>query len=215
MEKVEELQRMLSPDELRRALRFRFPEHRRRFTVARANLRIVLAEYTGLKPEELIFETTGNGKPCLTLEQNPGKVSFNISHSHEMAVVALCRDSDIGVDLEYMDKARPFSELAQRYFTGAEYDMISRLAEMEQAAMFYKIWTLKEAWLKASGLGIMGLGLIETCQEQEGNLGILHWGEDTEDYQEFKPRDYRHFEPEPGYLAAYTRLYSSQTVSTR
>jgi len=208
--------KLLSDDELKRADRFRFEKHKRRFTVARGNLRLVLNEYTGIEPQDIRFKLMTHGKPYIVQEQNPALISFNLSHSNELAVVAICRGNSIGVDVEYVEKNRSFIELAMRYFLKNEVAYLVDLPEEEQQKAFYRIWTLKEAWMKATGIGIMGLGLIETAIDENGKFKIIAWGSMTDHADDnARPSDYRHFEPEPGYIAAYTRLYSSQTVSTR
>lgn len=207
---------VISPREKMRAERYRRAEVARRYVAAQGQLRIVLSEYTGIAPEKIIFKRYAHGKPYLHPEQNPGAVSFNLTHSHEMGVVALCRENAIGVDVEYVEKIRPFSALARRYFSDTEADYLNALSGTAQRIAFYKIWTLKESWLKATGLGIAGLGLIHTVPGQKGEFCIDGWGEHCCRVGEAgRPMDYRHFRPAPGYTAAYTRLYSSQTVSTR
>ncbi|MCD4655323.1 4'-phosphopantetheinyl transferase superfamily protein [bacterium] len=213
---IEKCRELLSDDELKRADRFRFEKHRRRFTIARSNLRITLTEYTGIEPADIRFKTTIYGKPFIHPKQNPAAVSFNLSHSHELALVAICRENAIGVDVEYVKKDRPFMALAQRYFLKNEIEYLIDLPETEQQKAFYRIWTLKEAWMKATGIGIMGLGLVGTAISMQGKLEIVQWGENSRQIGGVgKPADNRHFEPESGYIAAYTRLYSSQIVSTR
>ncbi|HPQ41194.1 MAG TPA: 4'-phosphopantetheinyl transferase superfamily protein [bacterium] len=212
--------RVISVEERQRAQRYRRGEVTRRSIVARGNLRIILSEYTGIAPEDIAFETGIHGKPSIIPEQNPGSISFNLSHSHELGVVAVCRENDIGVDVEFLEKTRPFVTLARRYFSAAESGMIESLDPRFHREMFYRIWTLKESWLKATGLGITGLGLIGTASdavpEDACRLRIVTWGEECcQMGPDGRPMDYRHFYPAPGYIAAYTRLYSSQIVSTR
>lgn len=214
--KTRQLQQVLTEDELQRAHRFRFEEHCRRFTVARANLRFTLAEYTGLKAKDIQLGKTEHGKPFIVSQQNPAKVSFNLSHSHELAIVIVCRETDIGVDLEHLDTNRPFMDLARRYFNDNEVEYLRSVPAVAFHKAFYKIWTLKESWLKATGLGIMGLSLVGTAMNDQGEMEITDWGGDNPRVGAMgKPSETRHFEPVPGYVAAYTRLYSSQTVSTR
>lgn len=214
-ELIRDFIRVISDSEKHKAERYRRQENTRRCIAAHGNLRRVLSEYTGIAPGDLVFKRGEHGKPYLSPAQNPGKVSFNMTHSHELGIVAVCRENDIGVDVEYIKKTRPFLNLARRYFSEREVRYLETLEVSARRDAFYRIWTLKESWLKATGLGIMGLGLIGTAPAGDNCLAIVEWGENgCQLGSTGKPMDYRHFYPESGYVAAYTRLYSSQTVST-
>src|SRR6266545_3824942 len=92
---------LLSADERERAERFRFAVHQRRFTVAHGAVREILGEYVAVDPHDLRFETTGNGKPLLA----GATVTFNLSHSADLAVLAVGTDVRIGVDVEHQRSA--------------------------------------------------------------------------------------------------------------
>jgi 4'-phosphopantetheinyl transferase len=214
-ERVVDICRELAPDEQTRARRFRFDIHRRRFIVAHHRLRMVLSSFTGIAPGKLKFITLEYGKPCIAPEQNPDKISFNLSHSHEMGVIIVCREHDVGVDIEYIDHNRSFMELARRYFSPGEVSRLNQAETADRTRLFYKIWTMKEAWLKASGLGIRGLNLVETGVSGNGSMIITDWGRERDECRAFEPMDVGQFQPAMDYIVSYTRLYSSQIVSTR
>src|SRR5712691_5961986 len=92
----------LSLDDRTRADRFRFESDRRRFCVARASLRLILSRYLKTKPGRLQFETGEFGKPFFANEKLSGGLRFNLSHSHQLALIAITREREVGVDLEYM-----------------------------------------------------------------------------------------------------------------
>lgn len=152
-EQVQTLEKTLSPDEQERANRFRFPEHRRRFIVARGSLREILGHYLALAPSEVRFRYDLKGKPflCPRLEK---QLQFNVSHSHELALIGVTQSQKIGVDLEYVRTIKDCQQLAQRFFCESEAAILQTLSDPEQA--FFQMWTAKEAYLKATGEGIAG-----------------------------------------------------------
>ena len=135
---------LLSDDERARAERFRFEKHARRFTVARANLRTILGEVTGRAPRSIEIATSAHGKPLVD------GVEFNLSHSSELAVVAVA-ESRVGIDVERV-RDRPVLEIAERFFAPDEVDELRRAGDPLHA--FFRCWTAKEAYLKARGEGI-------------------------------------------------------------
>jgi 4'-phosphopantetheinyl transferase len=149
-------QTFLSEDEVDRASRFKFDRDRRRFLVSHAALRSILAAYLKGPPQGVEFLLGPNGKPKLAPMPEKEIVRFNLSHSHEAAVVALARRWEIGVDVEYVRGDFPFEEIAQRFFSPREVAAIATLPERLQREAFYKCWTSKEAFLKAKGTGLSG-----------------------------------------------------------
>lgn len=149
--KENSLTEILSPDELERANRFYFPEHRHRFILARGILRQILSCYLSIHPREIIFSYTHRGKPYLL--NNAIDLKFNVSHSDEYAVYVVTKKYEIGVDIEKIkDK---FSEgIAERYFSQNEYEALVKLPEAERLQAFYRLWAAKEALIKALGEGL-------------------------------------------------------------
>lgn len=151
------LARTLSPEEQGRAARFRFDRHRERFVVAHGVLRFVLSGYVGCVPEALSFGAEPDGKPFLATEcaeVGDDDLRFNLSHSADLALVAVSVGLEIGVDVERIKPTRDLEGLARRYFAPEEQDALARLAPDERVADFFRVWTLKEAYLKAVGTGL-------------------------------------------------------------
>jgi 4'-phosphopantetheinyl transferase len=145
---------LLDAGERARWQRFRFPEDRERFLVGRAFLRTVLATTLGRDdPAALQFATATHGKPELA-GVDAGKLHFNLSHTGTMLVLATSAHHALGVDVEALSRTVDLLPLAQRYFTQQEYDELRSLHGTAQRERFFTLWTLKEAWLKACGLGL-------------------------------------------------------------
>ena len=151
--KIERLTALLSSDEIARANRFRFPQHKRRFIVARGILRQLLGDYLTVAPHSLNFTYEPRGKPMLTKVNNTA-LQFNISHSREYALFGFTRRHLIGVDLEYRRSMPDCLKIAQRFFSAKEFKMLKDAAEDERAKLFFQLWTAKEAYLKALGTGL-------------------------------------------------------------
>lgn len=149
------LRATLSEAERLRGARFRFPTHGRRFLVARAGLRSVLGLYLDLDPSAIALTTGPAGKPRLAGDDG---IEFNLAHSGDVALVAVARGRPVGVDVERMRRGVPYERLADRFFAPSEAAALRQLPAAVRSAGFFACWTRKEAWLKASGLGL-GRGL--------------------------------------------------------
>ena len=147
---VAEFRATLEADELERAGRFHFEKHRRHFVVGRGGLRYVLARYLNLKPEEFRFSYGTYGKPVLAGEG----LRFNMSHSHGVALFAVARDREVGVDVEHIRADFATEDIARRFFSRAEVARFNALPKEEQVAAFFRCWTRKEAYIKAIGRGL-------------------------------------------------------------
>lgn len=142
---------LLAEDERERADRLVVPEKGRQFTAGRAALRRILGRYCGGAPESLRFTYQSQGKPVL---QGFDSAVFNLSHSGELALVAVARVARLGVDVERCTSRRPLERLAARFFAEPEAREILALDGGERTAAFYRGWTRKEAYLKAWGTGL-------------------------------------------------------------
>jgi phosphopantethiene--protein transferase domain len=144
----------LSADEWQRAARFRFDRDRHYFLLVRSVLRRLLAHHLGIRPDEVRLAFNPWGKPLLFGVQDGMGLSFNVSHTHGLACIALTRDYRIGVDVERIRPVREYTEIAQSFFTAKEFTAIKTRAATEQQAFFFSLWSRKEACLKASGEGL-------------------------------------------------------------
>lgn len=150
---IEQLAKLLCEEEITRANRFHFPHHRQRFIVARSTLRIILGRYLKIEPSNIQFQYTPKGKPSIKGDEG---LNFNMSHSENMALYGITRDRLIGVDIEYLRPMEDAAQLAKRFFCQSEYEVISPLPPGEREKVFFRAWTAKEAFLKATGAGIGG-----------------------------------------------------------
>jgi 4'-phosphopantetheinyl transferase len=148
---------LLSPEERDRAARFRFPHLRRSFIVDHGRMRLVLAAYTGIAPEDLFFAVNEFGKPELTNPEAadlPGRLRFNLSHTEGLTLLALCLDADLGVDVEPLRPMKDLELVAQSHFSPREIAALGAVDAWEKQRAFFYCWTRKEAFLKARGRGL-------------------------------------------------------------
>ena len=148
--------KLLSPDERERAARFYFEQHRRRFLLAHIALHWILSRYLKIPPARLYFELGNNGKPKLPPALTNSGFEFNLSHSNDMALLAINLIGEVGVDIEYVKPGFKFEEIAESFFTAREVAELRGLPSELQRQAFFKCWTCKEAFLKAKGTGLSG-----------------------------------------------------------
>jgi len=145
---------LLSPDELRRASRFHSARDRQHFIAARAILRTILAAYLESEPASLCFSYSKREKPSLGPPHNESGISFNISHSGGVALLAFSRRREIGVDVEQIRHDFDLKAIAQRFFSAHEQDQLAALPTGGAVENFFRCWTRKEAYIKATGDGL-------------------------------------------------------------
>jgi 4'-phosphopantetheinyl transferase len=151
---------LLAEDERARALRFVRPRDRRRFAICRGALRMILGRLLDRPAEGLVFRAGRGGKPDLAPSGDPGgrsSLRFNVTHSDDLALVAVCLGRELGVDLERMRAISEAARIVESYFTPAEQAQFARLPPAARDAAFLRGWTRKEAILKAKGVGLAGL----------------------------------------------------------
>jgi len=141
----------LSADERKRGGRFHFEHDRRRFVTARGLLRVLLGRYLDVDPAGVRFAHGPRGKPFLA--EGDG-LRFNLSHSGGLALLAFARDRELGVDVEQERPLPEAEDIARRYFSAREVAQLRRLRADERAAAFFRCWTRKEAFIKATGDGL-------------------------------------------------------------
>lgn len=151
---VQRLRRTLSADEIVRAERFHFEKDRRHFIIARGVLRIILSRYLGLGPHQLGFCYSSYGKPALATAPGRDWLRFNVSHSHELALYAITRGREVGIDVEYMRDSVATDMIAERYFSPREVTTFRALPASQRREAFFTCWTRKEAYIKARGEGL-------------------------------------------------------------
>ena len=146
---IERLRPLLSPAEISRAEGLLRPADGLRFIVGRATLRQLLGRYLAIEPDRLELSSLPQGKPVLAQP----RLNFNLSHSGDLALLAIARSVTVGVDLELIRSELDWSLLASRYFSSEEQQALRNLPPEHQTEAFFTIWTRKEAWLKAIGSG--------------------------------------------------------------
>lgn len=147
-------QEVLSADERTRAARFRFARDRQYFTATRALLRTILAGYLASEPNELVLRYSEKDKPSLTSAGPGDRIEFNVSHSGERALLAVTRGRELGVDVEAIRADFDHEAIAQRFFSINERTQLSTLDISERCLAFFRCWTRKEAYIKATGTGL-------------------------------------------------------------
>jgi len=165
----------LSAAEQERAARFRFERHRNRFIAGRGWLRAVLGSYLSAEPGALEFAYSAQGKPALGADFAGTGLSFNLAHCQDLALLAVTRLSQVGVDVEQVRPLADAEDLVSRFFSQRESSLFRKLSEAQKPAAFFNLWTRKEAWLKATGEGIaQSLHLVEVSFLPGDQARLLH-----------------------------------------
>lgn len=145
----------LNSDERQRAGRFRFAKDREHFVVARGVLRDILGRYLGTPPARIGFSYSQYGKPSLEEGSGgDGRLRFNVAHSHGLALYAVGRGRELGLDIEYLRDDLAGLEVAERFFSPPEVAALRALPAELRTAAFFNCWTRKEAYIKALGEGL-------------------------------------------------------------
>lgn len=158
--KADDFYTALCVEEIRRAERFKFETHKKRFIIFHAFMRKVLAKYLTIDAEQLHYIKGEKGKPYVSL--NPDStladeiplLQFNLSHSRDIALLAVTQKGELGVDIECIDRNTDWQGIAKRFFTFSEQASIFALPEQQQHLAFYELWTRKEAYMKVLGSGL-------------------------------------------------------------
>lgn len=143
---------ILSQDERERACRFRFSWDQQRFIICRSLLRVLLGNYLGRGPAELVFGYSTHRKPSVAVP--PSDIRFNLSHSGNRAVFAFVRERELGIDVEQIRRDFETQSVAERFFSSAERKALARIPLERRHEAFFHCWTRKEAFVKAKGDGL-------------------------------------------------------------
>ncbi len=150
---MDTLERTLSGDERARATRLIFERDRRFFIACRGILRSLLGAYLHVDPKEVAFRYGTHGKPFLMEQFSEDNITFNLSHADGLALIAITRKRQLGIDIECVRPIPEAATIARQFFSPAENTAIQSLPPDDQITAFYHCWTRKEAWLKAMGSG--------------------------------------------------------------
>jgi len=152
--RIKHLYPLLSDEEKERSERFKFYKHRKAFIASHGFLHSVLSYYINTPANEIKFSHGEQGKPSVLEELNPEKIQFNLSHSNNMAILAVCKKHSLGIDIEYAQRKTDWSGISKRFFTQKEQQQFFTLNEATQKDAFFQIWTRKEAHMKVTGMGL-------------------------------------------------------------
>ena len=144
----------LSQDERTRSARFRFQKDRKRFVARRGLLRSILRRYLDVEPCQLRFSYGAYGKPALAGEFGSEGLRFNMSHSDGVALYAVSRDREVGIDIERIRLDFADIQIAEQFFSPREIAVLRALPAQMQKEAFFTCWTRKEAYIKATGNGL-------------------------------------------------------------
>lgn len=192
---------MLNEEEKARQDRFVFAKHRHSFLIAHAFTRAVLSRYHNTAPADWSFVKNQFGRPDLVIPEGCPPFVFNLSHTNGLAVCAITLNRDLGVDVEDMEREGATVSLAHRYFSDAEQTALKALPSELQRHRFFELWTLKESYMKARGIGLsLGLGNFSFCLKNPKRIGISFSDaiDDSPDAWQFDIYD-----PFPRYRVAY------------
>jgi 4'-phosphopantetheinyl transferase len=196
---AERLVAYLDPSERVRAARYRDPLLGRRFVIGRASLRRVLGQWLGRNPNDIRFTYCAAGKPELA-DADAADLYFNVTHSGPVALIALSPGRPVGIDVERVRPDFAGDEIAARFFSAREQEMLLTLPAAERIAAFFRCWTRKEAFIK-----LLGAGLAFPLDEFDVSLlpdlpaRLLGLHGDAEAAKRFSMRE---IAAPPGYFAA-------------
>lgn len=188
----EKLVASLSSDERLRAASFRFVRDRNRFIAARGVLRHILSRhYLDRDPRDLSFSRGEFGKLSLAPGYKSADLHFNLSHSEGIALFVFARGREVGVDLERV-RSLAGDSLASHFFSLNETSTLQKLPSRQRLEAFYRLWTSKEAYLKARGQGLrIPLDSFDVSPIAGGSRYILRAENSTWLLVAFKPK--RHY----------------------
>lgn len=145
---------LLDQTERQRHDRFRFDADKRAFAAAHALLRRSLSSFGDIAPDSWRFVSGPHGRPELASPQDASRLRFNLSHSRQLVTCIVTLELDCGVDVERFGRAHDPLGLTERFFHRLEYDYVAGFEGIERDHRFVELWSLKEAYVKAKGLGL-------------------------------------------------------------
>jgi 4'-phosphopantetheinyl transferase len=146
-------ERLMSSEERARWARFTVPTPRLEHLVARALLRTTLSRYADVSPKQWQFDTNDWGRPHVAAPEEGCDLRFNLSHTDGLVALAVTRGFDIGIDVENVTRRLELLDIASTVFAPAEVEALGKLEGQHRTEAFFAFWTLKEAYVKARGMG--------------------------------------------------------------
>jgi 4'-phosphopantetheinyl transferase len=189
----------------------RIGQVRDRFVASRGRQREILAAYLSKSPADLQFEYGDLGKPRLHPSAANDRLFFNLSNTHDLALIAVSCDRELGVDVEFIDRRSDDEAIANRFFAEGEKRALAAAPLDERRVLFFRCWTRKEAVLKELGVGLtVSLDRIEVSSSAD-DCRLLVIDKDLG-----SPRDWTLVDlvPAPRYAAAVAFRNGPATVRT-
>jgi 4'-phosphopantetheinyl transferase len=198
---LDDYRELLSASELTHTLSFHFPEDQRRFLITRALVRTVLSHYAKTSPARWSFVQNRYGRPEVAPETAGDKrISFNVSHTKGLIMLGVTCDYEIGVDTEKIRARNALLDVAEYYFAAEEVLAMQTLPVNRRSERFYQLWTLKESYIKARGMGLsIPLDQVSFSFPRDKHLSLASHpglGDDTAGWRFWQVR------PGQDYLAA-------------
>lgn len=187
-DEVARMRALLSEDEQHRADRFINPDARVRFVVCRGALRQILASSIDRDPRSLVFSYSSLGKPALSPQMHLSAVpDFNVSHSAELALIAVGADGPIGIDVERVRHLDNAMGIARRFFSRAEVQALEAIPAEDTDRAFFRCWTRKEAYVKGLGEGMQcPLSSFQVDFADDVRASLLHVEQRPQDSETWK-----------------------------
>ena len=180
----------------------------RNFVITRTLMRQILTQYLQCAQDDIVYHYNQYGKPELVeSSSNPHNLCFNLSHSGDIALFALCKNAALGVDIECDNKTRDVMRLAKRFFHVEEYQTLVKLPPAQQRDAFFRTWTRKEAFAKAIGSGLQFP--FSQFQVSSGEEASLIWVDPT---RYVGPASLASVEIKPPYFASVAILSQKRDI---
>ena len=194
------LENALSPEERAQAARYRTALLTARYVAARGTLREILAAYLRLPPRELVLAYDENRRPLLDTSAHPHAPQFNVTHADGLALFAVTATRRIGVDVERVAPFANMLDVAKGFFSAAERASLTSVEPERVADTFFSIWTRKEAYLKANGMGLLApLDAFDVSVGRDVPAKLLRVANDAHEVSRWWMA---HLEPVDGFIGA-------------
>lgn len=210
------LTQFLSQEELEKSRRFVRKSDRTRYAMSHIALRMILAHYLSLAPAAIRFTCNSFGKPSLlAFEEGSHPINFNLSHSGSYAIVAISRQGQLGVDIEKICAHHDIELLVNTYFSLTERQMFRLLPEDVHMLEFFRIWTRKEAFIKALGMGFsFPLSDFDVTVMPDVMPGILHISDSSYDVTNWSVFNLKPKNPYVGSLVSWGEYMDVRHIYT-
>ena len=173
---------ILSAEEKERSERFVHFMDRKRFIASHGFMRTALSSYFNAQPETIEYSKKENGKPIIKPGTQKTELNFNLSHANHFAMLAVSKNLEVGMDVEYMDRKSEWKKIIKRFFTETEQQAIFSLPENQQQQAFFQTWTRKEAHMKVTGKGLRLAPTQFTVTTPPTSAALLAENEQSDSY---------------------------------